>query len=200
MQKTGLLGGTFDPIHNAHILMAEKALKDFQLDKVVFLPSGRPPHKTDRLILEPEHRYHMVKAAIEGKKGFEVSDYEICKGDLSYTADTVRELSVNESGDKLFFILGGDSLIQFEHWYHPEQICKYVTILACGRIGFDEELIHRQIQKYRSEFHADIEYFEIPDISISSHEIRERVRKKQSIRQMVPEAVWDYIYENHLYL
>jgi nicotinate-nucleotide adenylyltransferase len=199
MQKIGIMGGTFNPVHNAHLMLAEHAIMKFSLDSVIFLPSGRPPHKLSSQIVLPEHRYGMLHAALQGRKNFLLSDYELRKNCITYTADTVRELHDLYPKDKFYFIIGGDSLMEFEHWYHPEQIIRYVTILASGRSGQDNLAIQLQLQKLNDLYNGTFLFFETPSSDLSSYIIREMLHKGASIHGMVPEPVEEYILMNNLY-
>ena len=133
--KIGILGGTFDPIHNAHIEIAKNALKQFKLDKVWIMPTPNPPHKDNLIIAPQEDRINMIKIAIEKIDGLEFCDYELKLGsdDKTYTADTLNKLCEDYPDDKFYFILGSDSLSSFVSWYKPEVIVKKAQLLAVRR-------------------------------------------------------------------
>ena len=190
---TGLMGGTFDPIHIAHLIIVADALDRLELDRVIFVPSARPPHKRGDDVTSVEHRLEMVRLAIEGDPRLAVSDLEARRPEPSYTIDTIRQFrSELGEAERLFFVMGGDSLAQFFTWKDPLDLlaaCEFVVVPRPG-VGPDEgdprilEKVHR---------------LDAPLIDISSSDIRERVRTGRSIRYLVPEAVRDYIEKKNLY-
>ena len=130
--KIGILGGTFDPIHNTHISMAREALSQLNLDKVFLMPSFCPPHKNSSLVTNERHRVNMVKLAVAGLDNISYSDFEL-KNRLSYTADTLTALKQQHPKDELFFIIGGDSISTFISWYHPEIILEKANLVVVKR-------------------------------------------------------------------
>ena len=133
MSKIGIMGGTFNPIHNGHIKIAQAAKSEYHLDKVIFLTSGNPPHKRDEAILDAKIRHIMVKRAISGIDGFEPCDYEVNRTEYSYSVNTLRHFKETMPDDELFFIIGGDSLRDFHKWYQPDEILKLCTLLVYDR-------------------------------------------------------------------
>ena len=122
MSKIGIMGGTFDPIHNGHLLIGIQAKEEYDLDQIWYMPNGQPPHKKDHKITDKNHRCNMVKFALEGQKGMIFSDFEIKRPGNTYTAQTLSLLRAAYPQNKFYFILGADSLYEIEQWYHPEQI------------------------------------------------------------------------------
>ena len=205
MNKIGILGGTFNPIHNAHVKMAEEALRHFSLDKIWFMPAGLPPHKQNEALVSAGHRCNMILAAIQGKEQFELFDYEVKKDSLSYTALTMAELRTMYPETEFYFIIGGDSLLKFEKWREPEKIVKLTKILACGRAGEDDTLVRQKIKELNARWNCDIRYFEVPMMEISSQEVRALLSdtngqtQSSDLLAKIPAAVYDYIYTNRLY-
>ena len=172
MKRIGILGGTFNPIHNAHIRVAEEALQQFSLDKIWFMPAGSPPHKQNVELVSAGHRCNMILAATEGCEQFELFDYEVKKDSLSYTANTMAELRQIYPDVEFYFIIGGDSLLKFEKWREPEKIVQLTKILACGRAGEDNVAVRLKVNDLNKRWNCDIRYFEVPMMQISSQEIR----------------------------
>lgn len=199
MKKIGMMGGTFNPIHNGHLLIAENARAQLGLDEVRFIPAGAPPHKRDEQIESGEARLRMVRFAIAGNPAFAADDRELCAARVSYSYLTLQELHEEFPEDKLYFIMGGDSLRDFKTWYRPELICKYAVLAAAVREDCDREHLLGYAKELKELFDADVRLIAAPNLSVSSSGIRERVYRGGTIRYQVPEAVRAYIEENHLY-
>lgn len=188
--KIGIYGGTFDPIHMGHLITAQFILEERNLNKIVFIPAYISPHKTQVLSVEGMHRIEMVKLAIDGYKYFQYSDYEINKGGVSYTIDTLHELK--KKYEDIELIIGYDNLLSFDTWHKPDEIVTLAKLLVLKRkIGGDIN----QFNKYFSE----AKFIDSPTIEISSTSIRERIRKNLPIDFLVPEKVKEYIISNNLY-
>lgn len=189
----GVMGGTFDPIHMAHLVIADEALEAFGLDRVIFIPSARPPHKSVEAVSPIEDRLEMVRLAIAGDARLEVSDLEARRPMPSYTIETIRELRREFGGrETLYFIMGADSLTQFFTWKDPEHLlsaCEFVVVPRPG-VAIDEA-----DERIRQKAHI----LNAPTLEISSSDIRERVRSGRSIRHLVPPEVSEYIREKKLY-
>jgi len=189
MKKIGLFGGTFDPVHLGHLLMARSAMEQMALDRVIFIPSCVPPHKKAPTLFSTEDRLAMIRMAIKGIPEFEVSDFEIKKGGKSYSVDTVRHFrSLFSAADKLFFIVGGDAIRQLDTWKDVEtlkNLCSFVSVNRPGYPRGEEKL----------KYHA----VTMNGIEMSSTEIRKRILTGKSIQFLVPDAVLRYIIKNHLY-
>jgi len=205
MSRIGILGGTFNPIHNAHIRVAEEALQQFSLDKVWFMPAGAPPHKQNEELVSAGHRCNMILAAIGGREPFELFDYEVRKDSLSYTAHTMAELREAYPDTEFYFIIGGDSILKFEKWREPEKIVRLTNILACGRAGEDNLQVQEKIRELNAKWSCSIQYFEVPMMEISSQEIRalfaeaDNTGQLSDMTEMIPQTVYDYICTNRLY-
>lgn len=199
MSRIGIFGGTFNPIHNAHIRVAEEALQRFSLDKIWFMPAGAPPHKQKEKLVSGEHRCNMIKAAIKDYANFELCDYEVKKDTLSYTAITMSELNSLYPQDKFYFIIGGDSLLKFEHWREPEKIVRLTKILACGRAGNKNLEVQNKITELNRKWNCDIRYFEVPMMDISSRDIRVALQSEASTKEMLPKEVYEYIRRENIY-
>ncbi len=190
---TGFLGGTFDPIHIAHLIIAEEAVDELGLERVVFIPSARPPHKSEEGLTSIEHRLEMVRLAIGDDSRFAVSDLEARRPEKSYTIETVRELK-EELGDpgKLYFIMGADSVAQFFTWKDPEALLEECRFVVAPRPGIDLDGADPRLR-------GALVTLDMPHIAISATDIRERVRQGRSIRYLVPAGVAAYIREKKLY-
>lgn len=200
MAKIGILGGTFDPIHNGHLKIGTSAYHEFALDSIWFMPAGIPPHKRERKITQGERRRDMVKLAIADTPYFLYSDFEMKREGNTYTAQTLTLLKEIYKEDVFYFIVGADSLYQIEQWYHPELVMKYAAILAAGRAYRNwHRSFEAQIRYLTERYGARIHPLHIPEMDISSEEIRTAVAEGRSVRDYVPEAVADYINKWGLY-
>ena len=199
MKKIGILGGTFNPIHTGHLIIAEQAYEEYKLDKVLIIPSGVSYLKKDMDILSGEIRLKMASYAIEGNPHFETSDIEIKREGNTYTADTIDELKILYPGDELYFITGADTFHDMGFWMYPERIFAGCTVLIALRNDENYEDLEADISDYSERYGAKTGFLHTPDIEISSSMIRENVSKKRSIRYYVPENVREFILENRLY-
>ncbi len=192
------MGGTFNPIHNAHLATAEFIRDKYGLDKVVFIPTGDPPHKKD--ILNKEHRYNMVVMSTLKNDDFFVSDYEIAlKGETSYTIDTLRYIEKTYPNDEIYFITGSDAVNQMESWKEFQENFKRARFIAAIRPGIDLLETQENIERYRDDYCANIEMVYVPSLEISSTYIRSRVKARKSIKYLVPSRVEEYIRKFDLY-
>ena len=198
MADIGIMGGTFDPIHLAHLKIAESAKKQLSLDKVLFLTSGNPPHKKGKAVTDKKLRNEMVAAAIFRHKDFELCDYEVFKKDYSYTSETLEYLKTKNPLDNLYLIIGEDSLAYLEKWHEPETIVKNSIIAVFAR-GENSDLDF-EIKRIKSLLNAKIKVIEAPRYDLSSTEIRERIKNGKDISELVPKAVVDIIKREKLYL
>ncbi len=198
--KIGILGGTFNPIHNAHISLGKAAYKQFSLDKILVIVSKTPPHKSNTDILDATVRSEMVKLAIEKYDFMEYSDFELQRTGYIYTSDTLTLLTEQNPETEYYFILGGDSLEHIKNWHKPEIILQKAVILASGRNSLQGKKLDNQIFCLKQIFpKADIRKVILEDISYSSTEIRNLVRQNRDISSMVNERVYKYIKEHKLY-
>ena len=187
-----IFGGTFDPPHIGHLLIAQTVCEAENFDKILFMPANRPPHKKN--ISGVEDRLAMLNIAIEGNPNFEISDMEIKRGGVSYTIDTLKALkpSIITEEDDLFYLIGSDSLLELIHWKKPRDILKNCNVVVAIRPGFRPSdipawILHR------------IQFANIPRFEISSSNIRTRWRENKTIRYLVTLPVWEYINQNQLY-
>jgi len=188
--KLGVYGGTFDPIHIAHLILAEFAFDKLNLDQLLFIPSHFPPHKLDAQITPAKHRYEMLKLAIQGNDHFAICDYELAKQGASYTVDTLRFVK-NKYGTErhdLFLIVGADNMQDFHRWKEPRRITEMAEVVVAGRSNFKSE---------NSRFPSIL--LDSPLIEISASLIRDNIRQGKSITYLTPSAVEAYIYKNRLY-
>ena len=199
-KRIGIMGGTFNPIHYGHLMLAEQIRTHYKLDKIIFIPVGIAPHKNDPLKDNRSDRFEMTRLAIETNPYFEVSDFEIKRDVISYSIDTILYLkSSMTEADKLFFITGADAIVLLDTWYRSELLCKHVTFVAATRPGTDYNYFEEKINALIKKYHAKIEMCFIPALAISSTDIRERVASNKSIKYLLPETVEAYIYEKGLY-
>ncbi len=192
-RRIGIMGGTFDPIHYGHLVTAEEVRVEFGLTDVIFVPSGRPPHKVSRKITWAEHRYLMTVLATVTNLFFSVSRIEIDRSGPSFAIDTITQFrEIFGEDTELFFITGADAFLEMDKWYRAEELVKMCKFVAATRPGYPIEKIDTRFSKY-------IELIEVPALSISSTDIRKRVMERRSIKYLLPEAVEDYIFKNGLY-
>lgn len=200
MSRIGIMGGTFDPVHNGHLLLGRQAIEEYRLDEVWFMPSGQPPHKRDHHVTDAAIRQEMTELALKGQDGFRLSDIEIRRQGNTYTAQTLAWLKKHYPKTQLYFIIGADSLYEIEQWYHPEQVMAQAVLLVADR---DYRQVHPGLRARMDELHrvygAEILRLHCPEVSISSAEIREKAARGESLKGFVPEAVRKYIEEKHLY-
>lgn len=208
MRQIGIMGGTFNPIHNGHLLIAEKAREQFALEQVLFMPSGIPYMKDQQEVLSVSDRCEMTALAIADHPYFELSTLEAAdarQGKNTYTFETLQKLRSADPEANYYFILGADSLYAIESWKQPARIFEHCTLLAAVRTEGNTVLtesqnhLQQQMQYLRKKYNASVELLEFEGIDVSSTQIRENVRHGKSIRELVPEAVETYIRKNHLY-
>lgn len=197
MKRYGIMGGTFNPIHLAHLYIAYEAKEQLNLDKVIFIPTGNPPHKKNKHIIDASLRYEMVKEAIEGYEDFTISDYEVNKDGYSYTYETLEYFM--EDDVRLFFIAGGDSLDYVDKWRNTEQIFSNCTFVVFNRGNFDKEAIREKKSSLESRYNANIVVLDIVDMDISSSIIRDRIKDDKRVDFFLPVKVLNYIQNNSLY-
>ena len=187
--KVGILGGTFDPPHHGHLIAAQDAIIDLELDKVIFIPAAVPPHKQRNNVTAPAVRLRMIEAATRDDGRFEVSDIELRRTGPSYTVDTLRELRAARPTDQLFLLLGVDQVRDFESWREPKEVLKYAALVMLARAGIEDDggrdIVEQTVRVTR--------------IDISSTLVRERVRAGRPIRYLVPAAVEKIIADERLY-
>jgi nicotinate-nucleotide adenylyltransferase len=199
--RLGLLGGTFDPVHYGHLLLAECCREQCRLDAVWFLPTAVPPHKQDRALTPTEQRVEMLALAIAGNPAFSVCRYETDRGGVNYTVDTLTHFHEEDPGREMFFLLGADMLADLPHWRSPARICELALPVVVRRPGagaidfgcLSEIAPSERIEQIRRH------QVEMPEIGISGTDLRRRVSLGESIRYRVPRAVEVYIETHGLY-
>lgn len=199
LRKIGIMGGTFNPIHTGHLILAENAYEQFALDSVLIMPSKNPPHKKQENIVSDIHRSNMISLAIKGNPHFELSTIELEREGTTYTADTLTYLVSNNLDTEYYFIIGADSLFQIDSWKNPEIIFSKATILATTRYHLPDDKINMQIDYLNRKYDTNIHVLNIPNIDLSSELIRERVYNHNTITYYVAREVEQYIYQNKLY-
>ena len=190
MSKVGIFGGTFDPIHHGHLITAQSVREIRKLDKIIFIPTFVSPHKEKISTSTPGHRLNMIKLAISDIDFFDYSDFEIKKGGVSYTIDTIRELKKHY--DELEFIIGYDNIFEFHTWKDPDEIMKLTTVLVLKRRSSHPP-------PHEDKYVKKAIFVETRGIEISATDIRERVKNGMPIHFLVPNKVKEYIYTFDLY-
>ncbi|MFA6807907.1 MAG: nicotinate-nucleotide adenylyltransferase [Eubacteriales bacterium] len=198
-KRLGIMGGTFDPIHYGHMVAAEMARTAFNLDYVLFIPTGTPPHKVDHQVTEACYRYKMVDLSIRDNAFFKLSSLEIDRDGPSYTIDTLKILQNKFPKQEIFFITGTDALKELVSWREPENIIRFAKVIGASRPGYDASEFLEKIFKEYPVTKERISELEVPALAISSTDIRRRVRTGKSIRYLLPEEVRLYIEKNNLY-
>ena len=221
LKKIGIIGGTFDPVHNGHLHLAEQAQKFFDLDRVIFIPAFRSPHK---LAIKPEsckHRLSMLSLALKNRSGFSIDKIEIKKNAVSYTIETLKDLNSKHPDWSVFLILGADVFQTIDTWKKSTQLLDFCNILVATRPGVDfaisdsiknklslsEPATNNHPSKFRTELMvfenfkkgAQVIFFPIPPLDISSKNIRQRIIQKEEIKNLLPLSVDHYIMKHRLY-
>lgn len=198
--NVGILGGTFDPVHSGHLILAEVAREQLNLNEVLFIPAGQPWLKVDRTITPAEHRLQMLRLALDDTPYFRISEMEIQRSGPTYTIDTINALKERLSDeDELFFILGQDNLMQLPQWHDAPELIKLCYLVAAPRPGVkkpDLKALEAEIPGIRQR----VMLMKEPLVDISATNIRERVARGLSVRHLVPEPVNRYIKEHRLYM
>jgi nicotinate-nucleotide adenylyltransferase len=200
--RVGVFGGSFDPIHLGHLILAENCRQQANLDQVLFIPCAMSPHKLDGAHGTDRQRMEMLDLAIGGHRDFVRSDIEVKRGGVSYTVDTLRELDTVEPDNEWFFLMGADSLKSFSSWREPEEILKLAKPIIVGRPGSDPVEVGLLESLSSASYVESIRELSItsPLIEISSSDIRKRVSVNQSIRFLVPRSIEQYIVTQKMYL
>ncbi len=191
MTKLGIFGGTFNPPHIGHLITVEVVREQLQLDKVMFIPSHIPPHKSTGQIISPELRLEMVNIAIKSNPSFISSDIEIKRKGKSYTVDTIGTILQMYNPSELFLIIGLDNLMEFSQWKSPHEIVSRAELIVMNRPGYDLNI--------KNEFLRYSRMVRVPNIDISSSEIRKRIKMGKTIKYLVPADIEKFINKNGLY-
>jgi nicotinate-nucleotide adenylyltransferase len=199
--RVGIFGGTFDPIHIGHLILAEQCREQGRLDQLLFVPAAVPPHKRDRVLTPFAQRVEMLTLAISGHPVFRVEELEKDRAGPSYTVDTLAQLQASRPGDELCFIIGSDSLHDLPMWYQPRRILELASLLVMARADWPifsaPEL--KSALKLGDDFPLRYQVVDAPLITLSSRDIRKRVSEGRSVRYMIPRAVEAYIADKRLY-
>lgn len=189
--KIGIFGGTFNPIHMGHLIVADRVQTILSLDKVYFVPSFISPHKGRGEEILAAHRLNMVRLALRTSKNFICSDLEIKQKDTSYTYRTIESFHKKFPSSQLFLLIGADNFTEFSTWKYPDRICDKATLVVMSRP--DHQLANE------APFASTARFVDVPDIEISSRDIRKRIRHGKSIRYLVPETIHRYILDHGIY-
>lgn len=199
-KRIGVLGGSFDPLHYGHLILADQIRQEAGLDKVVLIPAYVSPFKTADMPADGEHRLKMLKLAAGDHPGFEISDIEIKKNCTSYTYDTLTELKNScYPEDEIFFIMGTDNFMHIEEWMRAKELIENFNFIIGMRKGYDEEALVECINRLSKKYPLRAEYIKIPELEISSTDIKQKIRQGKSVRFLLPDVVIDYIKEKGLY-
>lgn len=193
------MGGTFDPIHNGHLILAEYSRIAFDLEKVIFIPTGRPPHKVEKQISSINYRYDMTLLAISTNPYFYLSPMEIQRQGTTYTIDTIMDLQKQHEDVEFYFILGADSFNQIHKWKDSDKLLSLCKFIVAKRPDADNQKLGEKIEKLNQSYKGSFYILEAPLIDISSTKVRNRIKTKSSIKYLVPETVELYIEKNKLY-
>lgn len=198
--RIGIMGGTFDPIHIGHLILAECAYEQFKLEKILFLPSGNPPHKQEREDGAADAaRIEMVRLAIADNPHFVLDPEEMYRSGYTYTCDTLRIMKEKHPDTEYYFILGADSLMTFETWRNPRAICQNCILAVAVRDQLSEKTMEQKMNELREKYDASVFFLHTPDMEISSSHLRRKSGESRSIRYLVPEPVREYIEARNLY-
>lgn len=199
-KRYGIMGGTFDPIHTGHLVVAEEVRQQFNLDKVIFMPTGVPPHKSGEKVASGEHRYEMALLATVTNPYFEISRLELDRKGVTYTVDTIMDLKkLYKNNIDIYFITGADSLLQLHTWKDSEKILEMCKIVAATRPGYDLTDMEDRLKELNEDNEEKINTITIPGLQISSTDIRKRVSSGKTIKYLLPESVEVYIKKYNLY-
>ncbi len=196
--RLGIMGGTFDPIHNGHLVAAEQAFFDLSLDVVVFMPAGRPAFKLDKQVTSGEDRFAMTLLATADNPHFLASRFEIDREGVTYTADTLRSLrGLYPANVEFYFITGADAIAEIVAWHDADAIARTAHLVAATRPGYNLDHAMEAIEASGIDF--DVTYLSVPALAISSSSLRDRVAAGQGLRYLTPDAVTGYLHKHRLY-
>ena len=199
--RVGIFGGTFDPVHSGHLILAEQCREKGRLDEVWFVPAPRPPHKDEPALTRFEQRVEMLALAMAGNPAFRIDEVEKERVGPSYTADTLTELRRRHPTHEFFLLVGSDTLADLPHWHEPLRVLEQASLLVVARPGVDVPTV----EELRHQLHAAenlplrLHVVEMPQIDIASRDLRRRAAAGRSLRYFLPRAVECYIHDKHLY-
>ena len=197
MSKIGLLGGSFNPVHKGHLYIAKSAINHYHLEKILFIPVGINPFKSDQQQIKKKHRMNMLNLALQNYDEFQVLDYEINQSGKTYTIYTINYLKKVYPDDEFYFITGADLMFEIQNWKDSIKLfneLKFITTQRSGYLGLEQRL-----ENLRNEYKADIRNMNIPGINITSSEIREKILRDEDVSHLLPDSVEDYIMMHKLY-
>lgn len=200
MKKIGIIGGTFDPVHYGHLILAEQARVEAALDQIVFMPAMVQPFKLHTKTAEGDHRYAMLLKAVSGNPYFSVSRKELDSPGISYTIHTLKSLREELGKDaQLYFIIGTDAFLSLEKWHSAEELLKNFSFVIGMRPGYKEQELETMIRRVQDAYGTQIAQINNSEVEISSSDIKERIRTGKSIKYLLPDDVESYIRKNGLY-
>ncbi|MDR7870262.1 MAG: nicotinate-nucleotide adenylyltransferase [Tissierellaceae bacterium] len=197
--KIGIMGGTFNPIHHGHLILSEYIRSIANLDKIIFIPTGTPPHKDNKEVLDGVTRLKMVDLAIKSNPYFVSSDIEVKRPSTTYTIDTVMELKEVYHDSELYMIVGADTLLSLYTWKDFAKVLSQVNFIVADRLGLNDNDVHKEIERLNKKYNSEIISIDSPVIDISSTVIRSRLKENLSIKYLVPDTIEEYILKNNLY-
>lgn len=197
--RIGIMGGTFNPIHHGHLILSEYIRLEARLDKIIFIPTGTPPHKSPSEILEGDTRIKMVELAIEDNSYFSISDIEVKRNKTTYTIDTIREIKDIYKDAQIYMIIGADTLLSLHTWKDFDDLFSLIGFIVADRFVQNGQEVLKEIDRLKGLYDGDVASIDSPIIDISSTFIRGRIRENLSIKYLLPKKVEDYILENKLY-
>lgn len=200
MMRLGLLGGTFDPIHFGHLVAADAAAEALNLDQVLFIPCGQPPHRPAGQTTPAEHRYLMTVLATAGHPRFRVSRMELDRPGPSYTVDTLEALRADLGpGVELTFIIGADAFLGMDRWKDPERVMELADLTVVSRPGYNDGAVEARLRTLPRHLRARVRHLDIDPLNISAGELRRRLIAGRSVRYLIPQQVLAYIHQHGLY-
>lgn len=200
MKKIGIIGGTFNPIHIGHLILAQRALEEKELDEIWIIPTGCSYMKANQDILSGEERLAMVELAISDNDKLKCLDIEIKRSGYTYSYETLEQLNDEYPDHSFYFIFGADCLFNIENWKYPERIFNNCSVIAAARNGASLSQMEEKIVQLQERFGADISLLTFPNLEISSTDLRERIRLGKSVTHLIPDKVISYIKEKGFYL
>jgi nicotinate-nucleotide adenylyltransferase len=197
--RIGVFGGTFDPVHLAHLVVAEQCREQARLDRVLFIPAARPPHKPERVLTPFERRVEMLALALAGQPAFQIAELEKDRPGPSYTVDTLEALREQHPNAEFCLLMGADMLADLPHWRAPVRVLELATLLVVRRLGWPVLSVEQVCKELGSTAAVRVENVEVPLLEIASRDIRRRVAEARSIRYLVPRSVEVYVAQHQLY-
>lgn len=197
--KIGIMGGTFNPVHNGHVYMAAKAREEFALDNVLFIPVGTPPHKSDEFVADKEHRFAMLELAVKDTPFFGISRMEITRAGSTYTIDTLRQLHRAMQDTTFYFIIGADTLFELHGWKQFDEVIGLTEFICFLRPGAQNDTVRQYIEAIYDKYKKEILVASCEGLTVSSRNIRDRIAAGLSIGGLVDARVEKYIYDNGVY-